>query len=439
MPAKEPDRKKPTPDKRRREIRTMRDAVDEMRVYGEEKPHRAESAERSPRPKKRRAKKKRRLDLGFLRLLTPEKRTRRSKDKKLTLFGRQLTFWPMFILAFAVLMVIVLFLNSANLTVDEQNITLVGLQSDLEGYKILVLSDLNGKRFGDSQATLLREIETLDYDIVVCLGDMVGKGGDPEPFYELLEGLPSKKQVYFICGDSDPGPYVSAVRDETATLDRLVLADWILGAEDRGAIYVDVPTEVDVGSATVWLTPANMLNIEASSALADWKEQVEQEEGGYLSGIVSDKATLPFTSYRLQRAQALVDAINAMSSSDVQISLSHVPAADDVLEAAATHSSDEGKYLPAPDVALGGHYCGGVWNLPVVGAFYIPDSSAPRYGWFPDQSRVSGLREVDETQLYVSRGLSTSGDTPLMPFRFLNNPQISVITLTATLPASMLE
>jgi predicted MPP superfamily phosphohydrolase len=439
MPSKQPDRKKPTPEKRRREIRTMRDAVDEIRVYGEEKPHSAEGAEKSPKPKKRRTRKKKLLNLGFLRLLTPEKRTRRSRDRKLTIFGRQLTFWPMFILAFLVLMVIVLFLNSANLTADEREVTLVGLPGGLEDYKILVLSDLNGKRFGDRQATLLREIGTLDYDIVVCLGDMVGKGGDPEPFYELLDGLPAKKPVYFICGDSDPGPYVGAVRDETATLDRLVLADWIIGATDRGAVYVDVPTKVSVGSAAFWLTPASMLNLEASSALADWKDQAGQEESGYLSGILSDKESLPFTSYRLQRAQALVDAINAMSPSDVQISLSHVPAADDVLEAAATHTSDQGKYLPSPDIALAGHYCGGVWNLPVLGAFYIPDSSAPRYGWFPDQSRGSGLRNVEETQVYVTRGLSTSSDIPLMPLRLLNSPQVSVITLTATLPTSMLE
>lgn len=439
MPAKEPQRKKPAPAQKRREIRSMRDAVDEIRVYGEGAPRRAEDAEKSPKPKKRRAKAKARPGFGLFRLLRPERELRRTRGKKLTLLGHQLTFWPMFILAFAILMVIVLFLNSANLTLDEEEITLVGLPSDLENYKMLILSDLNGRRFGDEQATLLREIAALDYDVVVCLGDMVGKGGDPRPFYELLEGLPSKKQVYFICGDSDPGPYVHSLRKEAGPLDQLVLTDWILGAVARGAIYVDKPTKVSVGASSLWLTPADMLNIEASSALADWKGQVEQEESGYLAGIVADKASLPFTSYRLRRAQALLDAIGAMPTNAVLVALSHVPAADDVLEAASTHAADPGKYLAAPDIALAGHYCGGVWNLPVLGAFYIPDSAAPRYGWFPDQSRVSGLREVSETMLYVTRGLSNSGDTPLMPFRLLNSPQISVITLTATLPTSMLD
>lgn len=438
MPKTEPGHKKPAPEQKRKEIRTMRDAVDEIRVYGEGKPHSAESAEKSPRPKKRRRRKQ--AAPGFIsRMLLSGKRLRRSRDRKLTLFGRPLSFWPMFLLAFLVIMVIVLFLNSANLTKEEQHVTLVGLPGDLEDYRILVLSDLNGKRFGDQQTTLLREIEPMDYDIVVCLGDMVGKDGDPEPFYELLDGLPAKKPVYFICGDSDPGPYVSKVRDENATLDRLVLADWILGAKDRGAIYVDTPTKVTVGSSNLWLTPAGMLNVEASSNLATWKDQADQEGSGYLAGVLSDEATLPFTSYRKEQAQSLLDSINAMSDSDVQIVLAHVPPSDFVLKAASSHTVAEGKYLPTPDLAFAGHYCGGVWNLPGIGAFYIPDSSAARYGWFPAQKDVSGLSTVDETQLYISPGLSTCGDAPLMPFRMLNSPQISVISLTAELPTSMLQ
>ena len=81
------------------------------------------------------------------------------------------------------------FMQGNSLRVDEQNVTLVGLPQSLEGYRILHLSDLAGRRFGDEQATILREINTLDYDAVFITGDMVGSSGDPEPFYELLEGL----------------------------------------------------------------------------------------------------------------------------------------------------------------------------------------------------------------------------------------------------------
>ncbi len=69
----------------------------------------------------------------------------------------------------------------------------------------------------------------------------------------------------------------------------------------------------------------------------------------------------------------------------------------------------------------------------------MPDKTLPRGGWFPDQQRVSGLSEVGEAQVYITRGLSTSGSVPLMPFRLFNPPEISVITLTSTLPENMLD
>lgn len=408
------------------------------RVYGDDHVHRAEDSERSPKSGHRHHKKKKRSLLS--RLLNPDKKIRRSEDAHhWTIFGHKLSFWPMFISLFFVLMLLVFFLNSTNLTVDDQPVTLMALSPDAEGYRMLVLSDLNGKRFGDKQATLLREISSMDYDIVVCLGDMVGKAGDPEPFYELLDGLPSSKKVYFICGDSDPGPYSDSVRNETAPLADLVLADWILGAVERGAVYVDRPVSIALGSVDVWLTPAEMLNVNASESVNLWKEQTAQEESGYLAGIDADKNTLPFTNYRFMLAQAMFDAAGAMDESDIHVSLAHVPPSDEFIDGACSQSLLDGKYLTAPDIILAGHYCGGVWNIPLLGAFYVPDSSLERYGWFPGRDVVSGLREIDMAQIYVTRGLSSSGDTPAMPFRLLNAPEISIIEITATSPQSMLE
>ena len=80
-----------------------------------------------------------------------------------------------------------------------------------------------------------------------------------------------------------------------------------------------------------------------------------------------------------------------------------------------------------------------MWRLPLLGAFYIPDSTLPRNGWFPAQERVQGLSAVGETQVYITGGLSINGDLPLMRFRLMNQPQISVLTLSATLPESMLS
>ena len=383
--------------------------------------------------------KKRRSFFEWLFSGSPKRAPRRRGA--LRLFGREihLSFWPVFLVGIALLLALMVLLQGNSLTVDEQEVTMVGLPEELEGYRILLLSDLNGRRFGDEQATILREIGTLDYDAVFIVGDMVGRGGDPEPFYELLEGLPSSRPVYFIAGDSDPQPVLDTTRDITGTVEQMVLADWILGAIERGATYVDAPVELEVGNASIWISPADMLNLNASELADTCEEQMLQEQEGTVLGLQSDHDTLPSTTYRYERAQRLLQAVNSMTATDVHISLAHEPPSDEFLAASATHASTGEKYLTQPSLVLAGHYCGGVWRLPGLGAFYIPSSTADRHGWFPAQEDVQGLSNAGGTQMYITAGLSTTGSAPLMFFRFLDRPQLSIIELTATLPQNMLE
>ncbi|NLF27171.1 MAG: metallophosphoesterase [Clostridiales bacterium] len=421
---------------------------DELSLYGDEQdaPLRRRRRPSHPAKKKKKrghrapVKRKRRKRRSFFEWLfagtAPRKRT-----SGLRLFGKdiRLSFWPTFLIVAALLIVSVVFLQSTNITVDEEKVTLVGLPGNLEGYRILHISDLAGKRFGDGQATILREIGTLDYDCVLLTGDMVGKGGDPEPFYELLEGLPSRKPVYFIAGDSDPGPVRKAAREITGTVEEMVLEDWVLGAVERGATYVDAPVRLAVGDSVVWITPADMLNLNASEMVATCKAQMEQEQEGTVLGLQADYDTLPATTYRFERATRLLDAVNRMSETDVHLSLAHEPPSDAFLRASASHDTPDEKFLTQPSIVLAGHYCGGVWRLPFLGAFYIPSATADRHGWLPAQQDVKGLSAVSETHLYITAGLSTPGSAPFMAFRMLNSPEISVIELTATLPESMLE
>ena len=99
-------------------------------------------------------------------------------------FGRRLSLKLLIALAAAVVAVALVFMNNANIAVREESVAVVGLPDDLEDFQLLVISDLNGRRFGDEQSSLLRAINNLDYDALFFLGDMVGAGGDPEPFYE---------------------------------------------------------------------------------------------------------------------------------------------------------------------------------------------------------------------------------------------------------------
>lgn len=359
--------------------------------------------------------------------------------KSVMIYGHRIPFWPLVVMVSLLATVALIFMNNANLSVADEKVTVVGLPADLEDYRMLVVSDLNGRRFGDKQSALLRTIGNIDYDSIIFLGDMIGKSGDPEPFFELLEGIPASKEKYFICGDSDPGPLVDTPRAITGTLSQLVLEDWILGAIERGAVYVDSPTKLQVGSSSIWLTPSTLMNLEASELLSVWKDQTEQEEDGVLSGLEADYRSLPLTTYRYRIAQNFYNVVDTMSDEDFHLILSHEVPSDKSISAMASHSEGGGKYLPESDLILAGHYCGGVWRLPVLGAFYVPDNMMARNGWFPAQNDVSGLSSSGESQIYITSGLSTNNATPVMGFRLFNQPEISLLTLTATLPENMLS
>ena len=78
--------------------------------------------------------------------------------RPIRVFGRDIRFWPLILLAALAFMAVGVMLNNSNLTITEQTVTVVGLPEDMEGYRIVVLSDMNGRRFGDSQSLLLRTL-----------------------------------------------------------------------------------------------------------------------------------------------------------------------------------------------------------------------------------------------------------------------------------------
>lgn len=415
-------------------------------VYGDEAdlPRRPRPAGAKPRPKaasgdkKARSKpKKRRLGRPLFAIATSSDESRRFRG--IVLLGRTITLKSIVFAAAAVAMAVLVVMSNGNLSVDATEVSIVGLSGDLEGYRLLVLSDLNGRRFGDMQSGLLRSIGSTGYDAVFLLGDMVGRHGDPEPLYELLEGLPSSKPVYFICGDNDPGPYVETPRDITGTLGQIVLEDWILGCIERGATYVDSPVEITVGQSSLWVTPAQLLNMDAAEMQTTWKDQAAQEEDGVLNGLEADYESLPVTTYRYRIARRFYNSVENIAEEDFVLCLSHEVPSDSTLQTAAAYTSASDKFLNVPELVLAGHYCGGVWRLPLLGAFYIPDPMLPRSGWFPEKRRVEGLSSLGVTQTYITTGLSTNGDLGAFPFRLFNPPQVSVLTLTATLPENMLQ
>lgn len=78
------------------------------------------------------------------------------------------------------------------------------------------------------------------------------------------------------------------------------------------------------------------------------------------------------------------------------------------------------KLVEDVDLILSGHTHGGQFRLPLIGALVVPDQ-----GFFPKYDK--GMYKIgDNKHLYIDSGLGTSR----LPIRFLNQSQISMITIT---------
>lgn len=83
------------------------------------------------------------------------------------------------------------------------------MDSALEGYTLLHISDLKGASYGANQSRIRFALQKEDFDAVVLTGDMVSSRGNAQPLYTLIEMLHELKPgvpIYMIPGDKDPLP-----------------------------------------------------------------------------------------------------------------------------------------------------------------------------------------------------------------------------------------
>ena len=381
------------------------------------------------------------FDWFYLKTTDPEEKENHIQPR---IFGRTLTYTGFMILMVLLIVVVFLVLNNRTVGVEREEIVVTGLNEDFKGFNILIVSDLNAKNFGENQSTIQRLLASEKFSLVLMLGDMVGPSGNTEPFYQLIDMfVDARKTVYFIAGDSDPSPLLDTPRDagNDLTWRQMVLSDWVLGAIEHKAIYLDCPMSITRGSSKMWLVPDTYLNLNVSDALNEYKDAYAQEQDAYLIGIDVARETLPITYYRRNLLDKTRDnIINMVSSNDVIVMLSHEAPSNSQLNVAqgAKSETDKKNYFPAPDVVFAGHYCGGEWKLPLLGTFYVDSSVLPRYGWFPDEDYVQGQRSLGSTVIYTTQGLGNNAET-ILHGRLNNPPRMTIVTLTGELPSSFLE
>ena len=254
----------------------------------------------------------------------------------------------------------------------QEEIVIHDLPEELEGFTILQLTDLHGKHFGENQEQLLAMINQIEYDVLAITGDMGDLNDDPDgqALKQLIVGLIGEGKVVYVEGNH--GPFVKD--RESGTVNEM--GKWL---ESQGVDLLIEPLAIDYQGAKIWIA----------------------------------EQTLPFYH---------PIGFEGITEEDTLIGVMHYPMNESFYE-----NQSKNEDFPPYDLILAGHYHGGQWRIPGLGALFISDVNGDN--WFPSQERVSGLTEWSGYKQYVSRGLGASGSHSLLKQRWFNPPEINLLTL----------
>lgn len=256
-------------------------------------------------------------------------------------------------------------MQNNSLVATETTIHSVHIPSNFDDYKIVQLSDLHSKSFGDNQKALVQKVTQTNPDAIVFTGDLVdSKRYEEEASLMLMHELIQIAPVYFVTGNHEwwSGKF--------STLEKK-LSD--LGVN----VLRNASEEISIGNEKIYFVGID----DPAQASEHDEEKVIVEE-------------------------AIVDSIQDLPEDTFKILLAHRP------EMFALYSDYEF------NIVLAGHAHGGQFRIPLIGGLV-----APNQGFFPKYT--AGKHTLENTSMIANRGLGNS----IIPIRLFNRPEIVVVTL----------
>ncbi|CDO04539.1 putative metallophosphoesterase [Oceanobacillus picturae] len=274
--------------------------------------------------------------------------------------------WWLYVLIGIVLLIVFFYYQNNSIVISKHTKQSDNLPEVFDGYKIVQLSDLHNKSFGDDQSYLVEKIKKAEPDIIVFTGDVIdSRRYDVKPSIKLMEKIVDIAPVYYVTGNHEWrsqkfNSLEEKLKNTGVHVMRNATEEITLGSEKIRLIGVDDPS--------------------------------------HNNGIESDVVT---TGDYIESALKDVD-----DEETFQVLLSHRP------ELLSLYS----KY--GIDLVFSGHAHGGQVRIPFIGGLIAPNQGLlPMY--------TSGEHIANDTTMIVNRGLGNS----LFPLRVFNRPEIVVVTL----------
>jgi predicted MPP superfamily phosphohydrolase len=241
------------------------------------------------------------------------------------------------------------------------------IQSDklTDNVRVILLSDLHLREFGEKNVDLVTRIEALHPDIIAITGDMnIRSNEDYHVVIELCEQLVDIVPVYYVAGNHE----------------------WSVMINEGSEIGNDVMA-----------TGVHMIN--------DKEETIEVNGNTIKIGGLAEAPA--------QYAKYGKEFFDYFQEGDMfKLLLVHYPEyfSGEIEDADLTGANI--------DVALCGHAHGGQVRIPGIGGLFTKDQ-----GWFP--KLTEGVHEIEDISVVISRGLGDSSDVP----RINNDPELVIVDM----------
>ncbi|MCB2342614.1 metallophosphoesterase [Clostridium estertheticum] len=280
-------------------------------------------------------------------------------------------FFIVFLLLVTIITTMIYFDNNV-LQVSHYTVKSNKIQTSFNDFKILQLSDLHSKDFGNHNYKLIEKINSENPDIVVMTGDMINTSDtDFEVFINLAEQVSKNHVTYYIVGNHEENLTDDKLKSLTNKLGRIGIS-----VLDNKKVTITKGKD-SINLYGLWFN------------LRYYKDANYYNEKELFFGVGQNKTLL-----------------GNLDSNLYNILLTHNPLYFD------TYSSW------GADLTLAGHIHGGMIRIPFVGGLFSPERRLfPKYD--------AGKYQINGKELIVNRGL---GDGNLL-IRIFNRPEISVITL----------